>query len=127
MAKSYIKIYGPPVLTSLRSLEKVAAEFSKKTTMRFFSSLVPSPPLGSGGSITATDRSMLEYSGVLAEVDLPAEEKTKLISRSGDTLGEYDFFFEWGREPTKLEVQELIAKIDETLADCGCRYTIVTK
>lgn len=130
MARSYIKIYGPPILKSLRSLEKVAAEFSKKTTMRYYSALVPPTPLF--GTLTRgsdlSQETILSYTqGVLTETQMSAEDKMKLISKSGDLLGDYDFFFEWGKEPTKQDVQELIAKIDETLADCGCRYSIVTK
>ena len=130
MARSYIKIYGPPLLKSLRSLEKVAVEFSNKTTMRYYSAVVPSPPqfgtLARGSDLR--QETVLSYTqGILTEIDMSPEDKIKLISRSGDLLGDYDFFFEWGKEPTKQEVQELIAKIDETLADCGCRYSIVTK
>jgi len=29
---------------------------------------------------------------------MPVEEKVKLISGSSDTLGDYDFFFEWGKD-----------------------------
>ena len=129
MARSYIKIYGPPVLSSLKSLEKVAVEMSKKTTIRYYSALIPPMP-STSMQMSPRDYNdmMLNYTqGVLTDVELPGDEKIKLISKSGDTLGEYDFFFEWGREPTKKEVQELIGMIDETLADCGCRYTIVTK
>lgn len=129
MARSYIKLYGPPLLSSLKSLEKVAAEFSKKTVMRYYNSLVPPmPSLSAQMSTRDYYDSILDYAqGVLREVELPAEDKIKLISRSGDSLGEYDFFFEWGKEPSKQEVQDLIQAIDEALADCGCRYTIVTK
>jgi len=40
----------------------------------------------------------------------------KIISKSGEGLGEYDFFFEWFTKPTTDQVNELIEKIDEALA-----------
>lgn len=134
MAKSYVKIYGPPVLKSLKALEKVALEMSKKTTMRYFSALVPGiagiDEYGrtSGFMYTGGVDTLERYTtGLLTEAGLTPEEKIKLISRSGETLGEYDFFFEWGTDPSKAQVEELIGLVDDALADCGCRYTIVTK
>ena len=123
MAKSYIKVYGPPILKAVRALEKVAVEFSKTTTIRHYDILTPTPDY-----VIDAERYMSGYAQyLLPEIQMPVEEKVKLISGSSDTLGEYDFFFEWGKEPTKQEVLELISKIDEALSDCGCRYTIVTK
>ncbi|MCD6263859.1 hypothetical protein J7L60_05585 [Candidatus Bathyarchaeota archaeon] len=119
MTRSYIKIYGPPIVKALRALEQVAVEMSKKTTIRVFDVLIPpySPPL-----------EMPEYGAtVFPHIELSAEEKVKLISKASQTLGEYDFFFEWGEEPTIEQVTELIEKIDEALAKCGCKYTITTK
>lgn len=128
MAKSYIKLYGPPILKSLRALEKVAAEMSKKTTMRYYSVLVPQLPFYMGGDSGTANYMMREYvGGILADVDLSEQDKVKLVSRAGDSLGEYDFFFEWEREPSKQQVIELIGMIDEALVDCGCRYSIITK
>lgn len=129
MTKSYVKIYGPPVLKSLKALEKVAVEMGKKTGMRHYSVLVPTPEVASYGMGSRDYSSTVQgyADSLLTGVELPAEEKIKLISKSGDTLGEYDFFFEWVEHPTKPEVRELIEMVDAALADCGCRYTIVTK
>ena len=133
MARSYIKIYGPPILKALKALEKVAFEMGKKTTMKFYSTLVPSPSLldvyGTRipGQIGAGTGLQVFANQILTEIDIPAEEKVKLVSNAGDMLGEYDFFFEWGTDPSKAQVQELIGLLDDALADCGCRYTIVTK
>ncbi len=117
MARSYIKIYGPPLGKGLRALEKVAVEMSKKTTMRFYSVSIPDitiSPTGTEGVPTTI--------GGLSE-----RESVKLISRSSQVLGDYDFFFEWGVEPTVKEINELIDMIDAALIECGCKYTITTK
>jgi len=50
-----------------------------------------------------------------------------LISKSGERLGEYDFFYEWFTEPKLDQLNGLIEKIDEALTPLGCRYTITTK
>jgi hypothetical protein len=50
-----------------------------------------------------------------------------IISKSGERLGDYDFFFEWFTGPTSDQLNELIEKIDETLAPVGCKYSITTK
>ncbi len=50
-----------------------------------------------------------------------------IISRSGESLGEYDFYFEWFTEPNMEQLNDLIGKIDEALGPLGCRYTITTK
>jgi len=120
LARSYVKIYGPPLVKAIRALEKVAVDYSKTTTVRHFDILTPTPPY------IGEDQRYYRQT-ILPEIEMAVDEKVKLISRSTDTLGDYDFFFEWGKEPTKQEVLDLIAKIDEALADCGCRYTIVTK
>lgn len=122
MARSYIKIYGPPVAKAIRALEKVAVEFSKITTIRHYDILTPPSQYFTSQTDVSGYSQML-----LPDIEMPINEKIKLISKASDTLGEYDFFFEWGQEPTKQQVLELIAKIDEALSDCGCRYTIVTK
>ncbi len=130
MARSYIKIYGPPISKAIRALEKVAVEYSKTKTIRHYDILTPSLVSSYLDETMrgVSPRGATEYGqNLLPEIEMPVEEKTKLISKASDTLGEYDFFFEWGEEPTKQEVLELIAKIDEALTDCGCRYTIVTK
>ena len=43
------------------------------------------------------------------------------------TIGDYDYVFEWGKDPTKDKLLTLMYNIDEVLGDLGCRYTMVTK
>jgi hypothetical protein len=91
---------------------------SKKTTMRFYSVSIPATTLGSAGETAGAP----SLSGGFSE-----RESVKLISRSSQVLGDYDFFFEWGIEPTVQQISELIEMIDAALIECGCKYTITTK
>ena len=46
---------------------------------------------------------------------------------SGETLmGDFDFVFHWAKKPDEKQLRNLISKIDESLKDLGCRYTITT-
>lgn len=129
MARSYIKLYGPPIMKGIRALEKVAVEMSRETTVRFYDVFVPTvtPDMMASGEYREAWAGYV--AGIPVDVSMPMaiEERVKLISSAADTLGEYDFFFEWGEEPTKDQVLGLIEKIDEALAECGCNYTVVTK
>ena len=64
-------------------------------------------------------------------VDLPTISKGNLsrsMIPSGETMmGDFDFAFEWTKEPNETQLLRLIFNIDEALRDLGCRYTIVTK
>jgi len=59
--------------------------------------------------------------------DVPTERCGTIISKSGERLGEYDFFFEWFTEPTMEQLNELLRKVDEAMAEVGVRYTVTTK
>lgn len=59
--------------------------------------------------------------------DISVERCEKIISKSGERLGDYDFFFEWFTKPTIDQLNNLIKKIDASLKPIGCRYTIITK
>lgn len=118
LARSYIKLVGPPVRKGLKALEQVAVEMSKKTTIRFYSVSVPDIGMVPGGQVSGTPYLV----GGLSE-----KETVNLISRSSQVLGDYDFFFEWEVEPKVEQINELIEMIDEALTDCGCMYSITTK
>ena len=55
------------------------------------------------------------------------EVELTIISKSGKKLGEYDFYFEWFKDPTMDELNNLIEIIDEVLTPIGSRYTITSK
>ncbi|RLE52688.1 MAG: hypothetical protein DRJ26_04385, partial [Candidatus Methanomethylicota archaeon] len=112
--KTYIKIYGPPILEALKALEKVAVEISKELPEVAFYDFL------GGTAVPLTDYAAEVLNVPLSEAQVHVQ---KLISKSGWTLGEYDFFFEWTRPPTFEELQKLIARIDEALKPLGCHYT----
>ena len=123
MARSYIKLYGPPIVKALKSLEQIAFEMSKKIDVKFYHSFVP--PLLSHKSMTMSPDKY--WKRILQDSPLKVSEKKKLVSKAYQTLGEYDFFFEWSKDPTLAQILELIEKLDVAINRCGCRYTITTK
>ena len=129
--KSYIKLYGPAVMKGLRALEKVAVGMPECS---FWHVAIPDnlPYLGHE-YVFAHPEAEQYYSNLQlafsagSSVEIPRERLHKMISKSGHTLGDYDFFFEWHADPTWQQIEELIEKIDEALKDTGCTYTITTK
>lgn len=115
--KTYVKIYGPPIVEALKALEDVAREFAKKHPgIKYFHYLsayrTAVPPFKPIEDVTE-----------LRVIDF----EDKLLSKSGWSLGEYDFYFEWERKPTFEELKELIGLIDKALAKVNCEYIVVTK
>ena len=126
--KSYIKIFGPPLVKALHALEKIAAESPEVLITSYFDTLCPTPSSRYAGDYTGDyDAALRNYLDTCIPDTVPTERKSKLISGSGHTLGEYDFFFEWAKDPTWEEIQDLLSKIDEALGPLGCKYTSVTK
>ncbi len=120
MVKSYVKIYGPPIVEALHALEKVAIEIPEvsyyTSTMAF--SNIPFDPQATS----------LYLEGMVSRGNIVKEaRKGRLISKSGVTLGDNDFFFEWNVDPTWEQVEDLLTRIDKALKPLGCKYTITTK
>jgi hypothetical protein len=72
------------------------------------------------------------FTGVASTVgyrvgDITAERCSKIISESGEDLGDYDFFFEWFTEPEKRQVDKLEEEIKEALGPLDVEYTIEIK
>jgi hypothetical protein len=126
--KSYIKIYGPPMMKALKALEKLAIDFPEVCIM---SSRIEAGLPGYVDDVPATDIGLSSVSGIMSYFGGPetiTEERcNSIISKSGESLGEYDFFYEWFQEPTMEQLTTLIEKIDEALAKVGVKYTITTK
>ncbi|MCD6155309.1 MAG: hypothetical protein J7J22_06055 [Candidatus Verstraetearchaeota archaeon] len=117
--KTYIKIYGPPIVEALQALEHVAVEISKEMPEITFYDVL-------GGTATSLEQEITSVYG-LVEEEAVMKHVERLVSKSGWTLGEYDFYFEWARTPTFEELKKLISKVDEALKPLGCRYTVTTK
>ncbi|MFH0897780.1 MAG: hypothetical protein V1850_07035 [Candidatus Bathyarchaeota archaeon] len=122
MKISYIKIYGPPFLKAIQALEKVAVDEPEVCIMD--TQIVGIPIQNSVGF---GDSSQVQTYFDSIGVELPLQRCSKIISKSGEKLGEYDFFFEWFTNPGQVEVNNLTKKIDDALAPLGCKYTITTK
>ena len=116
--RSFIKIYGPPVLKAIKELEKIAVDMPEVCIMDTM--IVQSLP-------TFRDpEGTMDYFSDLP-VEITKERCGNIISKSGEMLGEHDFFFEWFTKPSMEQLNSLIEKIDKALAPLGCRYTITTK
>jgi hypothetical protein len=128
--KSYIKIYGPPTLKALRELEKIAVDMPQVCIMdTIFSREIPSSLAGDVGG-RPQGRTRIDWIGNYYEtqgVAITEERCQSIISLSSDSLGEYDFFFEWLEGPSTAQLNMLIEKIDKGLHPYGCYYTITTK
>ena len=116
--KSYIKIYGPPLLEALRELTKVADEMPEIPYHYHY--IFGFLPVGKSTTAPWSENPL-----GLGEKYV-AKYKTA-VSNSGYTLGEYDFFFEWQEDPDPELICTLIEKIDKALKPLGCKYTITTK
>jgi len=66
-----------------------------------------------------------EYFSTVGEV--PRKRCGTIISKSGEELGDYDFYFEWFKKPSMDELNNFIEKIDEALQPLGVNYTLTTK
>ena len=127
--KSYIKIYGPPVLDAIQALEKMAMDMPKVCIMSpIITTVLPSLAFGQQrheGITAMTPGGVFDYFSEYGEITV--ERCDTIISKKGEELGEYDFFFEWFKNPDMDELKQLIGEVDETLKPLGVRYTITTK
>ncbi len=116
---SFIKIYGPPVYDAIKELEKIAVDMPEVCIM---DTIIDSTPL----SIYDNQEYTTGYFAAIP-MEITVERCGNIISKSGEKLGEYDFYFEWFTKPTMDQVNLLIQNIDKTLQPLGCGYTITTK
>ncbi len=122
MAKSYIRVYGPPLLKAIKTLEGVAVEMAKKIEVKFSHKCVPYP------TRMQSDRNdWNSYLKNMKNTYKDCYEPEKLISDASMTLGDYDFVFEWTSKPSLKKIESLIEKIDDALADVGVKYTMTTE
>ena len=115
--KSYIKVYGPPTMKAIKELQKIAVDMPDVCIM----DTVIAQDLPQFDSVEGT----MDFFG--GPGDITVERCGNIISKSGESLGEHDFYFEWFTEPNMDQLNGLIEKIDEAMTPLGCKYTITTK
>lgn len=128
--RSYIKIYGPPILEAIRELEKVAIDMPEVCIMDHVILKNLSPRIArdiGGDTVETVDVAVSGFFMQRTGVAVPVKRCHSIISKHGQKLGEHDFFFEWQEEPDTSQLNNLIEKIDRALKPLGCLYTITTK
>ncbi|MGD0159327.1 MAG: hypothetical protein ABSB89_03415 [Candidatus Bathyarchaeia archaeon] len=106
-------------MKALDELEKIAGEMPEIAF--YYHYILGFIPVGKSSSAPSIDEEQLG----LGE---KYEEKSKRsVSKSGYSLGDHDFFFEWAKEPDGEQLRNLIEKVENALTPLGCRYTITTK
>ena len=128
--RSYIKIFGPPILEAIRELEKVAIDMPEVCVMDQVKLKDLSPRIASdigGNKVGTVDVAVSGFFMQRTGVVVPVKRCHSIISKHGQKLGEYDFFFEWHKDPDTSQLNTLIGKIDIALKPLGCLYTITTK
>jgi hypothetical protein len=115
--KSYVRVYGPPLLKALKALEKIAIGLPEVCIMDTIieASL---PTFNTQQGITSYFTSV---------GGIPEKRCSTIISKSSIRMGDFDFVFEWFKEPKMEQVNMLIEMIDAALMPLGVKYTITTK
>ncbi len=122
MVKSYVRIYGPPLLKAIRKLEGVAVDLSNKTEIKFSHKCVPYPT-----RLQSDKNDWNSYLQNLQKTYKDCYEPEKIISDASMTLGDYDFMFEWSSKPPLQQIEELIDQVDKALGEVGVLYTLTTE
>jgi len=123
LAKTYVRIYGPPLMKALQALEGVAVEASKEKEVKFSHKCIPYPT-----RMQADNRDWQNYLNNLKNTYVDCYEPAKIISDAKQLLGEHDFMFEWvEKKPTMKQLESLIEKIDKALTGVGVHYTLTTE
>ncbi len=125
---SYIKLYGPPVYDAIKVLEKIAIDMPEVCIMDTV--IAASIPMAIGANDRMGGTSLIPggvYNYFLELDEITRERCDKIINKSGEELGEYDFFFKWFKKPNMEQMNSLIQKIDKALAPTGVRYSITSK
>jgi hypothetical protein len=122
MVKSYIRIYGPPLLKAIKVLEGVAVDMSNKTEVKFSHKCVPYPT-----RLQSDKNDWNAYLKNMQKTYTNCYEPEKILSDASMTLGDYDFVFEWTSKPSIAKIEDLIAVVDTALAEVGVLYTMTTE
>ncbi len=115
--KSYVRIYGPPLLKAIKALEKIAADMPEVC--------ITDTLIESSRPQFNSQEGIMNYFSTIGGI--PEKRCGNIIVKSGVSLGDSDFVFEWFKEPKREQINMLIEKIDEVLGPLGVKYTIATK
>jgi hypothetical protein len=115
--KSYVRIYGPPLLKAMRALEKLAISTSEVCIMDSM--------IESAAPQFNTQEGIMNYFSAVGGI--PEQRCGTILAKGGIKLVDYDFVFDWFKEPKIEQINMLIEQIDEALAPLGVQYTIATK
>ena len=122
---SYIKLFGPPINEALIQLETIAVDMPQVSI--WDTHILRDIPSGLARDIGGQSNDwVMRYYGKRGIV-ISGERCQSIISSSGDSLGDFDFFYEWLEGPSMDQLSILIDNIDDALHSVGCRYTITTK
>jgi hypothetical protein len=123
LAKTYVRIYGPPLMKALKALEGVAVEMSKQREVKFSHKCIPYPT-----RMQVDNRDWNNYLNNLKNTYTDCYEPAKIISDAKQLLGDHDFMFEWvEKKPTMKQLENLIERIDKALEGVGVHYTLTTE
>jgi hypothetical protein len=114
--RALIRIYGPPSLEAIKTLEALALSTSEVCIMN--SVLIHADPY-----TQAIDWLVNYFSG---RGKVSYERCGKILTKAENLEG-YDFVFEWFLEPTDEHISKLIGQIDNSLQPIGAHYTITIK
>jgi hypothetical protein len=134
--RTYIKIYGPPLIDSIKALEFISVDMPEICIMNVLVSGNISDHIAQDIGVNPSPVRVQQTDPVTgwtmnyfkaSKIEVPAERCFSIISKSGESLGEYDFFFEWFKKPTMEQIENLLQRVDDALTPLGCLYTATTK
>lgn len=130
--RTFIKILGPPIITAIKELDKVAVEMPEFCIMNtIIASGIPSSvSRGIGGERFNRGSGRTQFVQNYfkqSEVVINKEQCEKILSGSPSLLGDHDYFFEWNKDFDPKDFEMLIEIIDGALTPLGCLYTITNK
>ena len=110
----FVKVIGPPYLEAIRALEKIALDTPEICIMNTI--------LMHGNPYLDSLDWIYNYFKGLGKVSY--QWCARIISKHGQLLGDFDFFYEWFQEPSLEQINEMIRIMDEALKPLGAMYTI---
>ena len=116
--KSYVKIYGPPMGKAIFALRKVALDMPEVCIMD--TGIVAAMNLPTtGGGVSSGGGTLDGMEGIqtfFGGVGTISEKRCgTILSKGTESLGKFDFFYEWFQKPSVSQVEDLMTKIDEAL------------